>query len=113
MVNDYIRNVCSSDFTTKDFRTWTGTVNAIAVFREFGCCETEAEAKKKMVEALDIVARRLGNTRAVCRKYYVHPLILEMYCDRRLDNFLTTPVEPFHEKFSEEESILMKILQSL
>jgi len=82
MVNEYIRNICCDNFTTKDFRTWTGTVYTIEALKELGCCETDAEAKKKIMQALDIVAKRLGNTRTVCKKYYVHPVILEMFTNK-------------------------------
>jgi DNA topoisomerase-1 len=111
MVNEYIKNISGNEFTTKDFRTWTGTVQAITVLKELGCCETETEAKKKIVEALDIVAKRLGNTRTVCRKYYVHPVILDMYCNGQLEKYFQEPVT-IDEKLSEEEGILMKILQA-
>lgn len=109
MVNAYIKSICCENFTAKDFRTWTGSVQAIEVFRELGCCEDEAEAKKKIVQALDIVAKRLGNTRAVCKKYYVHPAIQEMYVNRQLEKFFQIK-EANSNQFSEAELILLKIL---
>ena len=111
MVNEYIKNISAADFTTKDFRTWTGTVQAITVLKELGCCETETEAKKKVAEALDIVAKRLGNTRTVCKKYYVHPAIPDMYCNRQLEKYLEQSAI-IDEKLSEEECILLKILEN-
>ncbi len=79
MVNDYIKEISGEDFTSKDFRTWGGTVNAFLALRELGWDETSAGQKKKVVEALDQVAAYLGNTRAVCKKYYVHPLVISLY----------------------------------
>lgn len=114
MVNEYLKNICCDDFTTKDFRTWMGTVYAIEAFKEAGCCETEANAKAKIVEVLDAVSKRLGNTRAVCKKYYVHPAILLMYINRNLEKYFEENRKDNAEKnFSEAENILLRILQAL
>jgi DNA topoisomerase-1 len=78
-VNAYLREVTEQDFTTKDFRTWAGTVLALEILRERGRCRTKKDAQRIIVGAIDHVAGRLGNTRAVCRKAYVHPLVLESY----------------------------------
>jgi len=112
MVNEYIKNICSDNFTTKDFRTWTGSVHAIEAFKELGYCETETETKKKIAQALDIVAKRLGNTRTVCKKYYIHPAIPDLYANKQLERFLQME-ENTDENFSKEEKILMKILETL
>ena len=73
-VNDYIRDVGGADFTAKDFRTWHGTVHALALWIEHGGVEGKARPSAK--ELLGEVAKRLGNTVAVCRKSYVHPRVL-------------------------------------
>ena len=112
MVNDYIKQMTGGDFTTKDFRTWTGTANAISVLKELGYCETETESKKKIAEALDIVAKRLGNTRMVCKKYYVHPKVLELYCSKELEKYCEKASHSNGNKLSEEECILLKILEA-
>jgi len=112
MVNEYIKNICCDTFTTKDFRTWTGTVYAIEALKELGCCETEAEAKKKILDALDIVARRLGNTRTVCKKYYVHPVILDMFVNKQLERYLQPGESKNGERLSDAENILLKILDA-
>ena len=88
MVNEYIREISGGNFTAKDFRTWTGTLHALRAFRTLGGCDTEAEARRRIIAALDVVAKAVGNTRAVCRKYYVHPLILTLYQSRSLDKYL-------------------------
>jgi len=112
MVNDYIKKICCDSFTTKDFRTWTGTVYAIEALKEFECCESESEIKKKTVEALDIVARRLGNTRAICKKYYVHPIVLDLFTSNQLHKHLLSDNIKTIDGLSEVETILMKILES-
>jgi DNA topoisomerase I len=78
-VNDYLREITGEDFTAKDFRTWAGTLQAVAALEEFGPAESTREAKSTILRAIDQVAERLNNTRAVCRKYYVHPAVLERY----------------------------------
>jgi DNA topoisomerase-1 len=111
MVNEYIKNICCDTFTTKDFRTWTGSVYAIEAFKESGNHDTETEIKKNIVQVLDIVAKRLGNTRTVCKKYYIHPAILDMYANKNLEKFFQTKENDIDKKFSEAERILMKILE--
>jgi DNA topoisomerase-1 len=80
-VNEYLRAITDEQFTAKDFRTWAGTVLACALLRETGSCEaqSQAEAKKNVVQAIAAVAERLGNTPSVCRKCYVHPAVIESY----------------------------------
>lgn len=80
-VNDYIREISGEDFTAKDFRTWAGTMLACAALIELGAGSTPAESKANVLSAIDKVARQLNNTRAVCRKYYVHPDVLAAYAD--------------------------------
>jgi DNA topoisomerase-1 len=70
MVNNYIKTISGGDFTAKDFRTWAGTVQALLALKELGDFSSESEMNKKIVAAIDLVARQLGNTRAVCKKYY-------------------------------------------
>jgi DNA topoisomerase-1 len=78
-VNDYLREITGQEFTAKDFRTWSGTILAVAALKELGPAGTEREAKSAIVKAVDRVAEQLNNTRAVCRKYYVHPTVFETY----------------------------------
>ena len=78
-VNEYLRKASGRDITAKDFRTWDGTMVAAVTLRALGPAASLLEAKRNIVLALDAVAERLGNTRAVCRKYYVHPALLIAY----------------------------------
>jgi DNA topoisomerase I len=80
-VNDYLREITNQDFTAKDFRTWAGTVMAAWALEEFEAFDSEAQAKRNIVQAIEKVAADLGNTPAVCRKCYVHPAILDAYME--------------------------------
>ncbi len=78
-VNEYLREISGEHFTAKDFRTWAGTVLACEMLQEFESFASETEAKRNIVQAIKQVAAKLGNTPAVCRKCYVHPLVLDTY----------------------------------
>jgi DNA topoisomerase-1 len=78
-VNDYLRSICGRDISAKDFRTWGGTMLAARELRERGAPASRSEANRNVIAAIDAVAERLGNTRAVCRKYYVHPALIQAY----------------------------------
>ena len=80
-VNAYLKDITGEDYTSKDFRTWAGTVLAAQMLREIGASKTETESKKNIVSAVESVAKRLGNTKAVCRKCYIHPAIFDAYVD--------------------------------
>ncbi len=78
-VNEYLRDIAGPGITAKDFRTWAGTMLAAAALREIGPARLVRHKKANIVQAIDRVAERLGNTRTVCRQYYIHPVILEAY----------------------------------
>jgi len=78
-VNDYLREISGRDITAKDFRTWGGTMLAAVELRRLGEAASRREADRNVIGAIDAVAERLGNTRAVCRKYYVHPALIGAY----------------------------------
>lgn len=88
-VNDYLRETTGGDYTAKDFRTWAGTVLATAALRALHGFESEAEARRNVIKAIDRVARRLGNTRAVARRSYVHPAVVDAYLDGSLVRAVT------------------------
>ena len=116
LVNSYIREISNADFTAKDFRTWAGTIQAFLALKSIGCCDTQKETKRRIVEALDIVSEQLGNTRTVCKKYYVHPVILSLYESKKLDGYTKEldEIEKNDNKsdLTPEEKVVMKILQS-
>jgi DNA topoisomerase-1 len=81
-VNDYLREIAGEDFTAKDFRTWGGTLLAAIALSKQEEFETKKQAKSNIKTAICAVAELLGNTPAVCRKCYVHPVIVEAYLNR-------------------------------
>ena len=80
-VNAYLKEITGEEYTSKDFRTWAGTVLAAQMLREIGASRTQTESKRKIVSAVESVAKKLGNTKAVCRKCYIHPAIFDAYVD--------------------------------
>ena len=116
MVNEYIKKISGGEFTTKDFRTWAGTVHALLAFKELGFFETVTETKKKITEAIDIVSKHLGNTRNVCRKYYVHPAIISLYENNNLEKYIkqldANELNGNNSDLAAEEKLLMKILET-
>jgi len=83
-VNDYLREITGIDLTAKDFRTWAGTILAARALAELGSFASKSQAKRNVVKAVEIVAERLGNTRSVCQKCYIHPAIVRSYVDGTL-----------------------------
>jgi DNA topoisomerase-1 len=91
-VNEYLRQI-APDITAKDFRTWAGTVLAYRALRALEAPETDGHAKRNVAEAIRLTAGRLGNTPAVCRSSYVHPVVVEAYLDGRLRGALVEAAE--------------------
>ena len=116
-VNSYIKEATGGDFTAKDFRTWAGTLNILRAFKAMGQSGSEADAKKNIVAALDEVSKKLGNTRTVCKKYYVHPGIIRLYEEMGLEKYLKEldNIEKPDDLsgLTSEEKVLMKILGEL
>ena len=117
MVNRYIKDATGGDFTAKDVRTWAGTLNILQAFKVIGDAETEKDCKKNIVTALDEVSKKLGNTRTVCKKYYVHPGIIKLYEEKSLKKYLKEldKIEKPDDLtgLTYEEKVLMKILKEL
>jgi len=80
-VNAYLQAVTGREVTAKDFRTWAGTMLAAEALRRTGPAKSKREAERNIVAAVDLTAKRLGNTRSVCRKYYIHPALIEAYLE--------------------------------
>jgi DNA topoisomerase-1 len=110
-VNAYLKEIAGEAFTAKDFRTWAGTVLAAAALREFEKFDSQTQAKKNVVAAIESVAKKLGNTKTICRKCYVHPVVVEAYLDgtlrenlqRRATKVLT---QSLHDLTPEEAAVL-------
>lgn len=117
-VNEYIREASRGDFTAKDFRTWAGTVLAGRALQEMENVDSDTQAKRNVLAAIDAVARRLGNTRATCRKCYVHPAVVDSYVDGSMLEVLQQRADreirsSLHELSPEEAAVLTLLQQRL
>jgi DNA topoisomerase-1 len=95
-VNEYLRGIAGAGVTAKDFRTWAGTMLASEALSDIGPARLVRDKKANIVKAVDRVAERLGNTRAVCRKYYIHPVVLDAYGRGKVVRF--PPREPVQQR---------------
>ena len=80
-VNAYLKAATGPEFSSKDFRTWGGTLLAALDLAELGPAEEERERKRRLVRAIKHVAEHLGNTPSVCRSSYIHPKVINAYCE--------------------------------
>jgi DNA topoisomerase I len=117
-VNDYLREASGGDFTAKDFRTWAGTVLAARALQEMEKVDSDTQAKRNLVQAIETVAQRLGNTRSVCRRCYVHPAIVDSYLDGSMLEVLKSRAEQemrssLHRLSPEEAAVLTLLQQHL
>lgn len=114
-VNEYLREIGGDDFTAKDFRTWAGTLHAAAALLSCKPCRDEREGRSRINESVTIVAERLGNTVAICKSCYIHPLIFERYLDGSLPSLLNgggkTPRGGERKGLSPEERALLGLLE--
>lgn len=108
-VNDYIRSISGEDFSAKDFRTWLGTVTCASLLAQLEAAETQTERKQHLANAIKDVAKRLGNTPAVCRKCYVHPDVLDTYLEH---GSMPSPAKMRHtEGLLPEELFVLALLK--
>ncbi len=113
-VNNYLKEITGEDFTAKDFRTWAGSVSALYAFKAAGEFETITECRKKIISVLDEVALNLGNTRTVCKKYYVHPTVIKSYEEGTIFKYIAQLDEDKDIKAAElniAEKALLDILE--
>jgi DNA topoisomerase-1 len=89
-VNEYIERATGHRFTAKEFRTWAGTLSAILVLYERPPCTSATHARRVIAAAVDEVSRRLGNTRAICQRCYVHPDVFESYRNATLHTLFSS-----------------------
>lgn len=116
-VNEYLQRITGQPFTAKDFRTWAGTVLAAQALSGFDRFTTKTEARKNLLSAIERVAGQLGNTPAICRRCYIHPVILETYLDGSLVNRLRKTVEQklsrdLRRLRADEAAVLMLLQQT-
>ncbi len=114
-VNQYIKDASGMDFSAKDFRLWAGSLNILRSFKSMGQALNATVCKQNILRALDEVSSKLGNTRIVCRKYYVHPGLIRLYEENNLEKYLKhlDKIEGTYGKsgLTNEEGVLMTILK--
>ncbi len=112
-VNRYIRETGGADFSSKHFRTWGGTIHAASLFAQTELPESQAQLKRTMNAVIDKVAERLGNTRAVCRKCYIHPQVFEAWSEGRLVGEMMDANKRKHSiaGLDEEEALVLRWLK--
>lgn len=103
-INNYLKEITQEDFTAKDFRVWAGTVNALTAFQNLTPAENQTDCKRKVIEVLDDTAKKLGNTRTVCKKYYVHPTVITAFEKGTIWNY--KPKSNKNELHSEENALI-------
>ncbi len=114
-VNHYLKEITGENFTAKDFRTWSGTVLAAIALQEYAHYDSEAEAKRNVVNAVDRVAKALGNTPAICRKSYIHPEIVNAYMDgtliKQITHEIDTTLKERYDSLTDEEILVLAFLK--
>jgi DNA topoisomerase-1 len=110
-VNEYLREISGSDFTAKDFRTWAGTVLAAQALLAAGAADRESEARSNVVAAVAAVASRLGNTPAVARSCYIHPLVIQAYTEGTLFESLSDSKHSVPDEIP-DEALVCSVLRS-
>lgn len=114
MINDYIHEISGDIFSAKDFRTWSATKIFFETLRELGYTDEEKENKKNILEAFDAAADGLGNTRAVCRSYYVHPKVVETYENGEITPYFKKVKDDKssdYTELSETEKVILQLIK--
>ncbi|HKO80729.1 MAG TPA: hypothetical protein VJU78_10045, partial [Chitinophagaceae bacterium] len=112
MVNNYIKEITQAEFTAKDFRTWAGSLQALESFRSLDEPLNASAIKKNILTVLDAVSSKLGNSRSICRKYYIHPGLIKLYEENKLKHFFqVSSLKRKTTGLSAEEKILMQTLK--
>ncbi|MES2308221.1 MAG: DNA topoisomerase IB [Verrucomicrobiota bacterium] len=114
-VNQYLHEIAGVEFTAKDFRTWAGTVLAFKFLREFVQVSSKKEAKSNLIQAIENVARLLGNTPSICKRCYIHPHVLNTYLKGSFHRYAEKrgTSNRSHSRLSADESALLSFLKNL
>lgn len=114
-VNQYLKECAEEEVTTKDFRTWAGTLMMMRILKIAPPCEKQTDIQKIIVDGFKQVSAKLGNTVAVCKKYYVHPELINLYQHNQLAKYFTKDLSPSDSEsgLTSEERLLMKILKTI
>ncbi len=113
MVNNYIKEITQAEFTAKDFRTWAGSLQALETFRSLDEPLNASAIKKNIIAVLDAVSSKLGNSRSICKKYYIHPGLITLYEENKLKQYfqVTSLKRKTAAGLSTEENMLMRTLK--
>lgn len=112
MVNDYIKEITGGEFTAKDFRTWSGSVAAIKSFHSLNGFKSASECKRNINKMYDFVATELGNTRNVVKNHYVHPIIVELYENKKLERYFSNMIIDEYDNGNQFfEAVMIRILE--
>jgi len=113
-VNDYLQEITGQPITAKDFRTWAATNLAALALQRLEAFDSQAKAKKNVLQAVESVSKMLGNTPAICRKCYIHPAIFDAYLDgSMLDTIAQRArnVSRAVDRLTAAESSVLRLLQ--
>jgi DNA topoisomerase-1 len=110
-VNAYLREIGGDDFTAKDFRTWGGTVLAAFALAAQAASREDSNLKRQLAEAIREVARRLGNTAAICRKCYIHPEVIAAHTEQALATALSREAARA-DRLAPEEFAVLRLLEA-
>jgi DNA topoisomerase-1 len=108
-INNYLKAITQEDYTAKDFRAWAGSVSALQAFLQMETPQSITECKRKVVQVLDEVAEKLGNTRTVCKKYYVHPTVIAAFENGSIWNYKPDDRD---SELNPEELALVSLLEN-
>ena len=112
-LNAYVKEVMGEEFTPKDFRTWAGTLFAAVKLAELGATEDLEQAEKNVLEAVDEVAQRLGNTRDIARASYISPRVIDHYIEGSVIAYYGELIEEIvaqQEGLTEGEEALLELM---
>jgi DNA topoisomerase I len=112
-LNAYVKEVMGEEFTPKDFRTWAGTLFAAVKLAELGATEDLEQAEKNVLEVVDEVAQRLGNTRDIARASYISPRVIDHYMEGSVIAYYGELIEEIvaqQEGLTEWEEALLELL---
>lgn len=111
MVNDYIQAISNQEFTAKDFRTWAASKIFLKKIIEFKEVDAKKEKEKNIMEACSLSAEKLGNTRSVCKNYYIHPALIKGYLSGELKKYKSVSNKT-NSYLDSVEKMLLKIIEN-
>ncbi len=112
MVNEYLQEITNDSFTAKDFRTWAASKIFLETIQEANKPENETEQKKIIQTSCNYAAAALGNTGSVCRKYYIHPAVIEAYEKNALTSKRAISKSKFSNKLEDSEKLLLTLIEN-